>query len=540
MSRHRGGGIVARGLGILVGLTAALGVAAGVAAQNPAPGAAPAAAAPGADGVDLSRKYRFAETFTTADEAKKPGEVVQHLVAFRETLSTLTDNPGGAPKSQQTMIQARYAERAAELSTLDPKQVVAAIREYQAVRITPEPVSHGGSTEKPFENLLIRYEVRPNERPLVLSLRAKRTLSDAEYYLASQHVFAPSLIQALPDLPVRVGDSYRVPRAGVEALLGQPAADGTLNGTLQEIRPAATPQDRPVALFDVVGEVQVQSELGAVPTGIHAQILFTLEGSLAGDAATVDAPGHITRLVLAQEMSIPVDPTRRLYQTMRRELILDRRTDPKEVGTLLKIPNYTLEPSLENSWLMYVDPKGRFRLRHPQTYRPMPGPDDDTLQLVEMHPGGPNLIALQFRPQAELEPEATRKGRMESWKTDGINVVPGTPHAERLPEANWPGMRVFHFDARLVPPASREPAAGAGAGVVGDGSVYFDGYVMQTGRDTGVWVEATTPREGPEHDAFRVTAETILRHLTFEGAAPASAPPAPAAPAPATSAPPAP
>lgn len=534
MSRQRVEGRVGRGLGILVGLAAALGAAVSGAAQNPAPASAPAEA--GGDGVDLSRKYRFAETFTTADQAKKPGEVAQHLVAFRETLSTLTDNPGGAPKSQQTVIQARYAERAAELSTLDPREVAAVIREYQAVRITPEPQSHGGSTGQPFEDLLIRYEVRPSARPLVLSLRAKRTLSDAEYYLASQHLFAPSLVLALPDLPLRVGDGYRVPDAGVSALLGQPLAGGRLDGRLQEIRPAASPQDRPVALFDIVGEAQVQSEVGPVPVGVHAQILFALEGApVAGSDATMDAPGHITRLVMAQELSIPMDPSRRLFQTMRRELILDRRTDPKQVGTLLSIPNYTIEPSVENSWLLYVDPKGRFRLRHPQTYRPLPGPDDGTFQLVEMHPGGPNLIALQFQPLAELEPEAMRKGRFENWKADGINAIPGVPNAELLAEANWPGMRVYHFDARLVPPSQQ--GQGAPAGVVGDGSVYFDGYIMHTGRDTGVWVEATTPREGPEHDAFRRTTELVLRHLSFEGAAPGAATAPALAPAPGASAP---
>jgi hypothetical protein len=529
MRRQRGGG-GAVGLGVGLGLAWLVAVAGRAGAQIPdaAPAPAPAAAAPG---IDLGRRYRFAEKFVVADAPKRPDEVVQHLVAFRETLSTLTDNPGAAAKAVETVIQARYAERVAALSPLDGREVKAVVRQYQAVRFTPEPPPAAGGANRPFEGLLLWYERRPGERPLVLSLTPGRTLSDTEYYLSSQHLFAPALVGALPELPVRKGDTYRVPRAGAEALLGQAVSEGVLTGTFQDILPAAgAGNPRPVAVFDVSGEVKVQTDFGAIPVGLHAQLRFAFEPP-AGPAveATVDAPGHITRLAMAQEMSVPIDPSRRLLQSMRREFVLDRRTDPAAVGAPLAVPDPAPTPTPENSWLTYADPKGRFRVRHPQDFRPSPGADADTLQLVAMRREGPNLIMIRLQPNAELEPEAIRKGRFASWTADGINPVAG--EAGPLPEADWPGRRVYHFDARLVPPTGNgAPAGGAAAGAgAGDGSIMFDGYVVRTGRDTGLYAEATTPGQGEAHDAFRRSVETILQNFTFAGAT---------APAPAGGAPP--
>jgi hypothetical protein len=495
-------------------------------AQAPGAASGPAAAAPPvAAGVDLGRKYRFAERFVVDDPPRRPEEVVQHLVAFRETLRTLTDNPGGAPRTQETTIQARYAERVAELSPLDDTKVQAVVRQYQSVRFTPEPAAApaGAGGGKPFEGLPVWYEVRPGDRPLVLSLAPGRSLSDTEFYFASQHLFVPALVAALPELPVRVGDTYRVPRAGAEALVGQAVSEGVLTGTFQQIRPPAAGADaRQVAVFDLEGEVQVMTEAGPVPVGVHAQLQFAFEIPAApGASLTVDAPGHLVRLAMAQEMSVPVDPSRRLSQSMRRELLLDRRATPEGAGPALAVPKPAPTPTPENSWLTFRDPAGRFRVRHPQAFRPVPSPDDDSLQLVAMRREGPELIAFRLRPNAELEPESLRKGRFGSWKADGINAVAGT--AGPLPEADWPGVRAYHFDARLVPASDDGAPAGAG-----DGSVMFDGYVLRTGRDTGLYVEATTPSDGEDHDAFRQAVETILHEFRFEGGADAGAGAAPA------------
>jgi hypothetical protein len=339
----------------------------------------------------------------------------------------------------------------------------------------------------------------------MLVLTPDRSMTDQEYLYAARQVFVPDLAYALPDLPLAVGETYRVPRPGMATLLGGIVLDGTLTGTLESVEDDAS--GGKVAVFDITGQGTIDGPRAA---SVHAQIRFpfgrgvTEETTPAGATAPVtiiDAPGHIARVSLAEQIASTPDAGR-LRQGLRRELVLERRVD--DPGDPLDGPATMPEPTVENSWLVTIDPQGRFHVRHPQDLTLQPTEIPDTVEFFRPLPGGGDVVRISLLPDEQLDPEAVRRDLAAQWDAERLVIQPvGEPGF--LPEADWPGRRVYRIEVLQMPPGSRPDSTAP--------QLYFSGYVLQTGRPTGFYAEGGTSR--PEVDAFRALTETILETLAY-------------------------
>lgn len=448
-------------------------------------------------------KYRFYETYTT-EASPAPGAIGQAQVAFRETMSSSTETPRGAPESGKLVVQAIYRERPAELAPTDRRRVVAAVRGYDTVRLQPAP--RALPSDRPLvEGLTLWYQPVPNAAPELLVLSPGRSMTDQEYLYAARQVFVPDLAYALPDLPVAVGETYSVAPQGMAAILGGVVLDGALTGTLEAVQD--DPAGGQVAVFDLVGRGTID---GPRPASVHAQVRFRFTPGKAERPAAVgataplpviDAPGAITRLSLTEQIASPPEAGR-LRQTVQRELVLERRvTDP---GAPLDLPTTRPEPTIENAWLVYVDPQGRFHVRHPQGLVAQPTGEPDSIEFLQPLTVGGDSIWLALTPREELDPEAIRKDLRTKWEAERVVVrYPSEPGF--LPEADWPGRRVYRLEAILMPPGSRPDDDAP--------RLYFSTYVVQTGRPDGLYVEANSSR--PESDPFRALTEAVVRTFEF-------------------------
>jgi hypothetical protein len=345
----------------------------------------------------------------------------------------------------------------------------------------------------------------------VITLDPGRQLDDREYMVTSRQIFVPNLALTLPERAIRVGDKYSLSPAGVSALLGAPA-QGTLTGTLQSVQHNDPDSRHRTALLDIAGRVR----LPMGEAGVHAQIRFGFDpvappaASEKGEGATAmfDAPGRIERLALAQEVTGPGSPDHRLTRMVRRELVLERKFEGDKE---LSVPDTTPEPTPENSWLAYRDPKGRFTLKHPQEFQPEPAEDPDTVVFNHATSRGPDMISLSVRTLSAQDVDKLRSGRIAAWKQDGIKLADNQVSAVgKLPAADWAprNWEVHHFEA-ILPMQESGPAATAKS------RVYFYAYIILTGRGKGYYIEATTTQEAPQ--SFRRQVETMLKTIAISG-----------------------
>lgn len=492
-----------RGAGAATGLVGVLLLAGAAAGQRPGrPEDAKAAPAAG----DLSTRYRLREKPTLAAGKAPEGTVGQYRVAFREKITTIVDQPRSAPKRLELTFQGIYRERPAVINPLDDRKVDAAVRRYDGATIDPAPPAKP-TQPRPFDGLLLWYEDRPGDWPQILSLSPDRSLIGREYLTVARQGFVPDLAFALPDLPLRAGDTYRVSPAGAEALAGGPVRDARLEGKLLQLRPDASAAGRMMAVLDITGG----AVLSQGPAQLHAQIRFLGTPAAAATstprAPIMDMPGRVVKLSLAHEIDTgpPARPGTRggepppSRMQLRREFVLER--DAEQPGPELTIPNPRPAATPANSWLTYENPGGQFHFRHPQELQPA-GDEEDAVTLIHMRREGPEVVSLELRPRAELEPDKVREGQLADLKEAGFEVVPGA--AGPLPEADWPGLKPYRFEAALL----NNAAPGAGPR-----RVHYDGYILLSGRDEGLFVEATTPQDPAV--PFRDQVEAMLKTFRF-------------------------
>jgi hypothetical protein len=477
--------------------------------------------------ADLSTRYRFLERPSVNAGPQAEGVVGAYRVALRETLTKTTDQPQGAPIRKDRTIQATYQERPAEISPLDDRRVIAAVRRYETVTMNPEP-ENPPARPRLFQDLTVWYDDQPGEAPRILSLVPNRPLRDLEYLFAARQVFVPDLVLALPELPLRVGDTYPLSRGGMEALVGSRVHQGGLTSKLLSIGPdPSSPAARQIAVFDIVGRVAIDMGLADV----HAQLRFACtpapdKAAAGARGSTIfDAPGRITRLSIAHEVEGGGVRTREGQSPrfrVRRELVL--RRDADNPGPPLPIPDPVPTPSPENSWLSYEDPQGRFQFQHPQELQPTLAQGPDAIRLERPRRDSTDIVTIQLTTRADSDPDAVRKGRFDAWRQEGVEAIAGA--ADWLPEAQWPGQRVYRFEAAVT---GRAPDGGA------QGRVQFYGYIIQTGTDQALYVEAISAEDPPT--AFRDQVERMLKTFRLSGAAspkPAGSPPRENGPATAT------
>jgi hypothetical protein len=491
------------------------------AAQAPAPSAPPGSKPP-AEGrfvANLATRYHLVERYSTTEDRLRPELIAQYRVALRETIKTVTDNVRGAPTRSEGGEQTIYSERPAEVS--DRAAVTAVVRRYETFRLTTGKTPAKASSVHPLEGMTIWYEPEAREVDRrVLCLTAGRPILDSEYAVISRQVFLPALAaNVLPPMPRQIGESWDLSPLAVKSLVGEPPFQGgVVAAKLAEIRNDAKP-GRLVAVITLTGKV-------VVPTGeaaVNAQLLFSFatpaapapgaEKAEGNDEGTVEAWGAITelRLAVAKTAVLTVEKTR-LRRVQTNELILGRQL--ATTAPPLPLPSAPPTPTEANSWLTYVDPRGRFHFQHSQDFRPIPPQtEDDVVQLYAPKPMGADevsfeIIAKTGDPQTDAQnrdPEFHRKNLKAQWLKDQISVTQG--FYGWLPKADWEplNLEVYRIEAAVTP---------VERGIQGTSRrIFADYYLVLPSRNEALFVESRTFGENPVR--FSKTVEAMLKTFRF-------------------------
>jgi len=185
---------------------------------------------------------------------------------------------------------------------------------------------------------------------------------------------------------------------------------------------------------------------------------------------------------------------------VKRELVFERKRPGSEPPLAITEPPPVATP--ENSWLTFADPKGRYHLRHPQEFQPKFFPDSpDSVTLARFRPdGSDDLLGLTYVANPRGRPEEAFKQRIEDWRKEGVEVLPGL--SEKLPDAEWPGMAIYHMEAALT--NANEPGRPAVRR-------YYDAYEIQFSRNVNLIIAASTFLDDPS--PFRAQVRAMLKTI---------------------------
>jgi hypothetical protein len=447
--------------------------------------------------VDLTNRYRFIQRYAVREDQEVDDAIGLYQVAIKDVSRHWVNADDPAEKPTEEARLTIFAERAAEASGLTG--VSATIRRYEKFEARPAgPVNAGGP---PIDGLTIWYRPQLNEGPLILSLSEGRHLTERDYEIAARQVFMPTLAAVLPAVPVRVGDSWRIPRKALQAMLGEPElrAD-SVTGKFLELHRDADGKST-YAVVGIAGKVYGTF----TETSLNAQVRFAFptpgaekaddpktKGATAParpvDESLVEAHGAITELRMASVSTGPVTGGSKgqRFRTMH-EVVLE--TKPGQAGgadaiKLVPAPEVTEA----NSWLTHHDPKGRFTFEHPQSLRPperyqfATRPDESPVLLVKSRMDGRDLVRIEAFAK-EQTPEALKERLTKQWAQMQVEVIPG--NEEWLPESDWPSMKVFRIEAALKLP-SRTPRGSR---------LHYDAFLVKPSKDVCVTVVATTSRD---------------------------------------------
>src|SRR5271157_5375245 len=523
----------------------ALGQTQEPAAANPAEPAAANPAEPASDTQGVSQRYHFLERYSAQEDPTKPELLTQYQVGFRETIKVTREKPQGAPDQDHVSSQCIYTERVAKLAK--GGFVTAVVRHYDKVNFkTSLDIPHYKT--KLLEGLTVLYRQQPRSLPQVVCLTPDRQLRQQEYIGVVQASFLPALASILPRKTGRVGDTWPVPREAASALLGENPNDEDydLTAEILEVRKNGSDPSM-VAVIGVKGQLVVSEG----PSGINAKLQFTFlpsevtappraradgettqekaSGSPASPGgrveAAVDAKGYISKISMAQEITVPLPGNDgRLKQNVRRDLVLERKVvQAGELAVLLEVPSPEPEANESNSWLIYDDPQGRFHLLHPQELRVANSYPDGGIDLLDRRPDGQDAIQVSLnaktgdpqRDRLAADPIQEKQQLEDEWKRRGEKVVPGP--SGWLPEADWSQFKrkVFRIEAALIP---------ATDGSSSNERIYLDRYLVQFTRNEVLKMTAMTTRD--PHVQFREAAESIIKSFEF-GPSESSLPSAP-------------
>ncbi len=283
-------------------------------------------------------------------------------------------------------------------------------------------------------------------------------------------------------------------------------SEGTAVAKLTDIAPG--PDGKKIATILINGQVPTGKGEAVVRAKAEFIVEVEKEITLRGPAATGDKPsiiqahGGVFRLALAQEdlrVPSPDDPNRK--QDLRRELVFERQFQFEGKAPDLPQDPPALRPS--NSWITFLDPKGKFSLKYPQD---MIGTmlDANVMLLQRRRPGADiELVRLTLVPGEQPQPDAVQDALKARWKELKTQVQTSNP-PKGLPEADWPDKKVYRSDAILKLPRGA-PANKA--------LLYFFGYTVQSGGKNGLTVEASTTLDPPT--GFRDQVEAILKTYVF-------------------------
>jgi hypothetical protein len=473
--------------------------------------------------TDLTTRYRFIERYTSQDDKAGPGIVGSYRVAILDVIRDSVESSQGAPKRTELSRHTIYGERPVEL-THSVGNVFASVKTIQKYQAKAEDASKTMGA-RPLEGATVLVRPRFGDLPLILSMTEGRTLTEYEYDVLAHQMFVPQLPALLPVQAVRLGDTWRVPQKGAQALLGDPSLRGdTLIGKLTEVRKEVD-GPRMVASIAITGKAAGTTG----ETAVNAEVLFTFQGSIPPkDPAkkstfppiptegTMESRGAITEIRLASVSSGLLPGTGRLRFQSNRELTMHRLLGPIDGPGALPPFEKTPEASEDNTWLSHVDPSGHYALRHSQDLLP---PDrsqaiaePNTVLLGRTRREGRDMLRIEFVGKT-LTPEDLKKKLAEKYALMKMEVLKG--EETWLPEAEWPKMRVHRIDASL---RVRDPKALVAGG--GSTRIHFDGYLIQFGQSASILAITSTSRD--DVAPFRQEVEQILKSIQLDPPRPAS------------------
>ena len=501
----------------------------------------------------VSAHYKLIERYATTEDPAKPDQLVQYQVGTREITRVTQEKPQGAPEVSQTTFQTIYTERVGKLGK--GTSVSDLVRRYDRADLKTTLDIPRYKT-KLLEGLTVLYRPRPHLLPSVQCLVPGRQLREHEYIGIAYQVFLPNLSVILPRKPCRMGDTWMVSREAVAALVGKMPEEESYDVTaeISDVR-----KNPPGPSLTAVITVKGQFVIAEGPAAVNGQIHFTFvpsdpesadRGRSGGEAAKKeslgsrpssgdrtagvhDAKGSITKVSIAEELIMGSPGGEgRFKQTIRRELSLERRPSaPGQGGTSLELPSPLPEPDVQNTWLIYDDPQGRYHLLHPQDLKVQTYPDGG-IDLLENPPYGQDAIRIKLvgssgdpeRDRLAFDPLVEKKQIEDEWKRKGEKIVPGP--TGWLPESDWAAVKrkVYRMEAALIP-SDTAPA-------LPTDRLYIDHYLVQFPRNELLKVTAITTRD--PHRQFRDDTEMLIKSFGFgpsESSLPASPQPARANPA---------
>jgi hypothetical protein len=451
--------------------------------------------------IDLSHRYRFAEQYSSREGTVPPGVVGPYRVTVKETTKETGNTADPAAKTEVTSREIEYVERAAEVSGLGA--VTATIRTFALYRTQPEETAAQPGARL-LDGLTVWNRPRRDAAPLVISLEG-RQLREREYEIAARQVFVPGLAALLPTQTVRVGDSWRIPRKAVQVLLAEPEIKGdALRGKFTELRRPATGLGMQ-AVFTVTGSIVTR----LAETLVNVEVVFTFappqatpadavkKSGLSGDDSLVDVRGAITGLYMGRVAKGLLSEGGKPFR-VEQQLVLERRLGG--AGPLVRgeVPPSTPAATEANSWLTYLDPRGRFTFRHPQDLLPPPRlqAGTESLFLARASAEGRDLLQIDI-VAARRDPQILKDLLKARWDQMQSEVLRGGE--EWLPSAEWSGAKVFRLEAAVKPPA-RGPRVPR---------VHFDAYLIQFSDQASVIAIATTTKDAVP--GFRREVEQVLK-----------------------------
>lgn len=416
---------------------------------------------------NVSTKFRFLEKYNVDDMGALPGEISQTRNAFKETLSMTVSNPKGDPVKSERTRQVIYSERPAIITGTN--RVDAVVRRFEALRFDPPPQGIDMQKDRPLEELVV-YAVKGVMGEQIVSLTENRSITDFEHQVATSVPTLLNFSDLLPPSSIRLGDSWQITKGAARVLLGRGQVTSTkLVGTLEKVQPDASAAGRFNAVVTITG--QVITDLGTCSLNLSYQFDFAGSNAREEELAVfgakqkekvVTAMGGISKMSFAQiEVADVPGSEGRIKQVFDRSLVYQRQFDGRQQP--LAVPSSPPQPTKENSWLVFEDPKQRFMLRHPPVFKPQM--DDENSILFVTAGATPEFLRLDL-DASSVNSETFRKELEDEWKTEGFEVFAVTEGP--LDDPKWTNSRVYRVEAALQ-------ATDTGSRQRG----HFDAYIMQ-------------------------------------------------------------
>ena len=467
--------------------------------------------------VDLTNRYQFVERYPREDSRELPGSLPPYRVGVVEVAREVIDQPKGTPRRSESTRQTVFIERTSELAGVGG--VTGSVRFIERFQIQPaDPTRTMGPT--PLDGLAVSLRYRGTDWPIVTPT-ADRKPTDFEFESLTHQIPVALLGQLLPPRPVRIGDSWEIPRRGGAALLGDPLVRGELlTGKFTALSKQA---DGPklAATIQVTG--RVTTSMG--DAGVNAAITFTGQpvgpAEASGDApgrpareGLIEARGGITEVRMARSTTGPLPGPGRLKFQSTREITIERRFDIGDAGA--KLPELPSTPKLDDpaTWITWIDPGKRFRLDHPQDLLPPERPalapiEPNAAVLARTRREGVDLIQVDFLSKALTIDDLKAKLAAKT----GLTKYPVIQGEEGwLPENEWPNGKVYRIEAAVQVPEGTDSPSSRGT------RIHFDAFLIQPGQAVGILAIATTSREPVA--PFRREVEEILKTLQVDPASP--------------------